>query len=697
MALVSMQNVTLSFTGTKILENLNVQIEKGQRICLLGRNGVGKTTLMRTLAGELKPDSGSVQVGQGVKVAYFSQTIPQNLNKTAYAIISEGLGEKGKLALRYHNAEKALEKEYNQTIADELEASRNALDKNDAWSSIDEIGKIMSKMEISGDWDYDSLSGGQKRRVILAGALVCSPDVILLDEPTNHLDIETIAWLEDFLLRLSTTLVFVTHDRMLLRRLATRIIELDRGKLYDWNCDYDTFLKRKADVLAAEEKDWERFDKKLAQEEVWIRRGIEARRTRNEGRVRALKKMREERKQRRERIGKANMKLMKAADSGYEVIEAENISFCYDTKPIIKDFSLRVVRGDKIGIVGANGCGKTTLVKLLLGKLQPTAGEIELGTNLEIMYFDQLRAQLDENKTVWENVSPDSDQVVLNGKPQHIVGYLQNFLFSPERAKTKISVLSGGEKNRVLLAKLFVSPANLLVLDEPTNDLDIETLELLEELLSEFKGTVLLICHDRTFLNNVVSSTLAFAQNGEVREIVGGYDEWLEERKSVNASPTPLTENSVSIKGVDGPQNTPFGRGCLKTIKLPKYKLTVIGKKLEIARITQPPTPNPEPRCLSIQTASGKGGQGGFLSSTGNTPSPAKKRKLTFKEKQELSSLPGMIEAAEKEVAEIQAKLADPFFYKSGENPNALNARISELEDLQLQYMERLEELSAFA
>ena len=657
-----MQNVTLSFTGTKILENLNVQIEKGQRICLLGRNGVGKTTLMRTLAGELKPDSGSVQVGQGVKVAYFSQTIPQNLNKTAYAIISEGLGEKGKLALRYHNAEKALEKEYSQTIADELEASRNALDKSDAWSSIDEIGKIMSKMEINGDWDYDSLSGGQKRRVILAGALVCGPDVLLLDEPTNHLDIETIAWLEDFLLRLSTTLVFVTHDRMLLKRLATRIIELDRGKLYDWNCDYDTFLKRKADVLAAEDKDWERFDKKLAQEEVWIRRGIEARRTRNEGRVRALKKMREERKQRRERIGKANMKLMKASDSGYEVIEAENISFSYDTKPIIKDFSLRVVRGDKIGIVGANGCGKTTLVKLLLGKLKPTAGEIDLGTNLEIMYFDQLRAQLDENKTVWENVSPDSDQVILNGKPQHIVGYLQNFLFSPERAKTKISVLSGGEKNRVLLAKLFVSPANLLVLDEPTNDLDIETLELLEELLNEFQGTVLLICHDRTFLNNVVSSTLVFAQNGEVREIVGGYDEWLEERKTINAT-------TSSGKG-DHNNTTPFSKGESHTIT---------------------------PFC--------KGGQGGFPSESPTTlsnnipatPATTKKRKLTFKEKQELAALPGMIEAAEKEVAEIQAKLADPLFYKSGENPNVLNARVSELEDLQLQYMERLEELSAFA
>ena len=632
MALVSMQNVSLSFTGTKILENLNVQIEKGQRICLLGRNGVGKTTLMRTLAGELKPDSGSVQVGQGVKVAYFSQTIPQNLFKKAYQIISEGLGEKGKLANRYHNAEKALEIEYTSAISDELEKCRTLLDKNDAWSCIDKIGKIISIMGIDGNWDYDSLSGGLKRRVILASALVCDPDVILLDEPTNHLDIETIAWLEDFLLRLSTTMVFVTHDRMLLKRLATRIIELDRGKLYDWDCDYDTFLRRKADVLAAEEKDWERFDKKLAQEEVWIRRGIEARRTRNEGRVRALKKMREERKQRRERIGIANMKLRKSEDSGYEVIEAENLSFSYGEKQIIKDFSIRIVRGDKIGIVGPNGCGKTTLVKLLLGELKPSCGTVELGTNLQIIYFDQLRAQLDENKTVWENVSPDSDQVVLNGKPQHIIGYLQNFLFSPERAKTRVSVLSGGEKNRVLLAKLFVSPANLLVLDEPTNDLDIETLELLEELISDFKGTLLLICHDRTFLNNVVSSTLVFAENGEIKEIVGGYDEWLQERKLEN-------EKSKQEKEV---------HSCANEIK-----------------------------------------------TTETNHSEQKPKKLTFKEKQELASLPKMIEDAEKEVADIQAKLADPLFYKSGENPNLLNKRISELEDLQLNYMERLEELQS--
>ena len=632
MALVSMQNVSLSFTGTKILENLNVQIEKGQRICLLGRNGVGKTTLMRTLAGELKPDSGSVQVGQGVKVAYFSQTIPQNLFKKAYQIISEGLGEKGKLANRYHNAEKALEIEYTSAVSDELEKCRTLLDKNDAWSCIDKIGKIISIMGIDGNWDYDSLSGGLKRRVILASALVCDPDVILLDEPTNHLDIETIAWLEDFLLRLSTTMVFVTHDRMLLKRLATRIIELDRGKLYDWDCDYDTFLRRKADVLAAEEKDWERFDKKLAQEEVWIRRGIEARRTRNEGRVRALKKMREERKQRRERIGIANMKLRKSEDSGYEVIEAENLSFSYGEKQIIKDFSIRIVRGDKIGIVGPNGCGKTTLVKLLLGELKPSCGTVELGTNLQIIYFDQLRAQLDENKTVWENVSPDSDQVVLNGKPQHIIGYLQNFLFSPERAKTRVSVLSGGEKNRVLLAKLFVSPAYLLVLDEPTNDLDIETLELLEELISDFKGTLLLICHDRTFLNNVVSSTLVFAENGEIKEIVGGYDEWLQERKLEN-------EKSKQEKEV---------HSCANEIKTNE-----------------------------------------------TNHSEQKPKKLTFKEKQELASLPKMIEDAEKEVADIQAKLADPLFYKSGENPNLLNKRISELEDLQLNYMERLEELQS--
>jgi ATP-binding cassette subfamily F protein uup len=636
MALVSMQNVSLSFTGTKILEDLNIQIEKGQRICLLGRNGVGKTTLMRTLAGELKPDFGSVQVGQGVKIAYFSQSIPQNLCKNAYEIIAEGLGEKGKLANLYHKTEKALEKEYSAELSDELEKCRSILDKNDAWSCLDQIGKIMSRMGIDSEWEYDSLSGGQKRRVILASALVCEPDVILLDEPTNHLDIETIAWLEDFLLRLSTTMVFVTHDRMLLRRLATRIIELDRGKLYDWTCDYDTFLRRKAEVLAAEEKDWERFDKKLAQEEIWIRRGIEARRTRNEGRVRALKKMREERKQRRERIGTAKMKLMKSADSGFEVIEAENISFSYGEKQIIKDFSLRIVRGDKIGIVGANGCGKTTLVKLLLGELKPTSGSVELGTNLHIMYYDQLRAQLDENKTVWENVSPDSDQVILNGKPQHIVGYLQNFLFSPERAKTKISVLSGGEKNRVLLAKLFVSPANLLVLDEPTNDLDIETLELLEELISDFQGTVLLICHDRTFLNNVVSSTLVFAENGEIKEIVGGYDEWLEERKLQSEEKAKQAEEAKNNK-----------------------------TELKNNEISQ------------------------------NTSNVQKPKKLSFKEKQELAALPKMIEDAEKEVAEIQAKLSDPLFYKTGENPNVLNQRISELEDAQLNYMERLEELQA--
>ena len=636
MALVSMQNVSLSFTGTKILEDLNVQIEKGQRICLLGRNGVGKTTLLRTLAGELKPDSGSVQVGQGVKVAYFSQTIPQNLSKKAYYIVAEGLGEKGLLALKYHNAEKAIQTAYSIEVSNELEICREKLDKNDAWDSLDKIGKILSLMNIDGDWDYDALSGGQKRRVILASALVCGPDVILLDEPTNHLDIETIAWLEDFLLRLSTTLVFVTHDRMLLRRLATRIIELDRGKLYDWNCDYDTFLRRKADVLAAEEKDWERFDKKLAQEEVWIRRGIEARRTRNEGRVRALKKMREERKQRRERIGMAKMKLIKSADSGYEVIEADNISFSYGEKQIIKDFSIRIVRGDKIGIVGANGCGKTTLVKLLLGELKPNSGTIDLGTNLQIIYFDQLRAQLDENKTVWENVSPDSDQVILNGKPQHIVGYLQNFLFSPERAKTKISVLSGGEKNRVLLAKLFVSPANLLVLDEPTNDLDIETLELLEEMISDFQGTVLLICHDRTFLNNVVSSTLVFAENGEIKEIVGGYDEWLQERK------IQAEEKALQME---------------------------------------------EAKNQRIEAKNAENHQ-----SVSNNQKP---KKLSFKEKQELAALPKMIEDAEKEVADIQARMADPLFYKSGENPNLLNKRIAELEDAQLIYMERLEELQA--
>jgi len=628
MALVSLQNVSLSFGGTVILENLNLQIEKNQRICLLGRNGAGKTTLMRTLAGEVKPDSGTVQTGTDVRVSYFAQNIPLDLQGSAFAIIADALGESGRLIVSYHEAENAL-KAGSPDAAEELEVLRQQMDKLEAWKLLDDIGRIISRMDIDGDWRYESLSGGQKRRVLLAAALVSQPDVLLLDEPTNHLDIDTIAWLEDFLLRTGITILFVTHDRMLLRRLANRIIEVDRGRIYDWECNYDTFLARKEEVLAAEMKDWERFDKKLAQEEVWIRKGVKARGSRNEGRVKALKKMREERKQRRQHVGKVNMQISQAANSGRDVIEAKNISFAYGDKQIIRDFSLKICRGDKIGVVGANGCGKTTLVKLLLGQLQPATGEVSYGTSLETVYFDQMRAQLDEQKTVWENVQPSGDTVEVDGRSIHIITYMQNFLFNSERAKTKVSILSGGERNRVLLARLFTMPANLLVLDEPTNDLDIETLELLEELLVEFGGTVLLICHDRTFLNNVVSSTVAFAGNGEVREIIGGYDEWMAERRVLE----------------DAQQKA---------------------QEAERARQAQ------QARAAASE----------------NRP-----QKLSFKEKQELQSLPGMIQAAETEISEIQKRLADPSFYKSGENSGQLHSRLLELEENLMVWLERWEEL----
>ncbi len=628
MALVSLQNVSLSFAGTVILENLNLQIEKNQRICLLGRNGAGKTTLMRTLAGEVKPDRGVVQTGQDVRISYFAQNIPLDLHGLAFNIIAGGLGGRGELIIRYHAAEQRLKAD-EHGAAEELHDLREQIDKLEAWKCLEDIGRIISRMDIDGEWQYENLSGGQKRRVLLAAALVSQPDVLLLDEPTNHLDIDTIAWLEDFLLRTGITILFVTHDRMLLRRLANRIVELDRGSMYDWECNYETFLARKEEVLAAEMKDWERFDKKLAQEEVWIRKGVKARGSRNEGRVKALKKMRDERRQRRLHSGKVNMQISQSANSGRDVIEAANLSFSYGERKIVDNFSLKICRGDKIGVVGANGCGKTTLIRLLLGQLQPTAGEVRYGTSLEIVYFDQMRAQLDEQKTVWENVQPTGDTVDVNGRSVHIITYLQNFLFTSERAKTKVSVLSGGERNRVLLARLFASPANVLVLDEPTNDLDIETLELLEELLVEFSGTVLLICHDRTFLNNVVSSTVVFAGNGEVREIVGGYDDWMSERRA--------REEEI-----------------LKTQEAEKARQQQAAK----------------------------------AAASENRP-----QKISFKEKQELQALPGLIQATEAEISDLQAKLGDPTFYKLGENAAQLHNHLLELEEKLMVWLERWEEL----
>ena len=537
MALAALQNVSIAFGGQQLLDRAGLHIEKNQRICLLGRNGSGKTTLMKILKGQLSPDSGTLHTAPGLRVSYFSQDIPQDLEGSVFEIIARGLGKRGEVLVEYHREEQRLSHNHNADHA-LFHRLQEEMDSLHAWAALEEIGKITSKMSLNSEWQYCSLSGGQKRRVLLASALVSEPDLLLLDEPTNHLDIDTITWMEDFLQRLQASVLFVTHDRMFLRKLATRIVELDRGRLFDWSCDYDTFLERKQAAIEAQEKEWEKFDKKLAEEEIWIRQGVRERRTRNEGRVRELMKMREDRKQRRQREGTASMTLAEAQKSGKLVVEAKGLSYSYEGEPLIRDFSTLIARGDKIGIIGPNGCGKTTLVKLLLGELPPQSGSLRLGTNLSVTYFDQLREQIDEDKNVWENVLPAGDFVTINGRNRHIITYLQDFLFTPDRAKTPVSHLSGGERSRLLLARLFTKAANFLVLDEPTNDLDAETLELLEELLVNFQGTLLLICHDRAFLNNVVTSTFVFSGgNGKIDEYVGGYDDWLEQRPTERLQP----------------------------------------------------------------------------------------------------------------------------------------------------------------
>ncbi len=526
MALVSMQDVSVSFGGPLLLDRVNLQIESGERIGLVGRNGVGKSTLMRLIDGDVLPDEGTIIRRQGARIALLPQEVPQELQGTTSEVVASGL----------ENGDGGLDPSYDGT----------------EWREQLQVEKIMSLMNLDPQALFETLSAGLKRRVLLARGLVKDPDVLLLDEPTNHLDIEAIGWMEEFLLRFSGTLVFVTHDRMFLRRLATRIVELDRGNLFDWSCDYETFRKRKHAALEAEEEQWIQFDKKLAREEVWIRQGIKARRTRNEGRVRELIKMREVRRSRRERMGSVRMRAQEAVRTGKLVIEADSISCGYgNDAPVIRDFSTLIMRGDKVGIIGPNGSGKTTLLRLLLGDLQPQTGTVRHGSHLEVSYFDQLRAQLDEDKSVVENVAEGNDTILFSGRPRHIIGYLQDFLFSPERARSPARILSGGERNRLLLARLFTRPSNVLVMDEPTNDLDTETLELLEELLLDYMGTLLLVSHDRVFLNNVVTSTLVLEGAGRVGEYVGGYDDWLLQRK---IEPRIKEEKASAGKGKPKPR-----------------------------------------------------------------------------------------------------------------------------------------------
>ena len=530
MPLLNLRDITLAFGGPPLFDGISLQIEPGDRLCLMGRNGTGKSTLLKLIAGELTPEGGEIQRQQGLKVAAVSQDVPLDVNGSVYDVVASGMGDAAEVLAQYHHVAHELALTGSEVLLSELEELQHRLEETGGWSLHRSVEQILNRLSLDADDEFAVLSGGTKRRALLARALISSPDILILDEPTNHLDIDTIVWLEDFLVRQVKTLLFVTHDRAFARKIANRVAELDRGRLYSFSCGYDEFVERREALLEAEISRRAEFDKKLAREEAWIRQGIKARRTRNEGRVRALKTLREEYRQRRDRVGTAKVQLQEAERSGALVAEMERVTFGYGDQPIIRDFSTTIMRGDKVGIIGPNGSGKTTLLRLLLGDLEPQTGTVRLGTRREVLYFGQMREQLDLDKSVQENVGEGNDTVTVGGKPRHVIGYLQDFLFSPERARSPVSILSGGERNRLLLAKMFTRPANVLVMDEPTNDLDAETLDLLDDLLVEYGGTLLLVSHDREFLNNVVTSTLVLEGNGVVREYVGGYDDWLQHK-----------------------------------------------------------------------------------------------------------------------------------------------------------------------
>ena len=602
MSLFSLLDVSLSFGGPFVLEKANFQVDPGERVCLLGRNGAGKSTLMKVIAGEIKADTGQVFREPGAVFTHLTQEVPLDLTGDVRALVASGL--------------------------------RPPHDHEEEWERDVRVDSLLERLQLPHEADFSSLSGGLKRRALLARALAGQPDLLLLDEPTNHLDIDSILWLEEFLLTERLSLFFVTHDRAFLRRLATRIVDLDRGRLASWACDYDTYLVRKQEVMEAEERQQALFDKKLAQEEVWIRKGVKAQRSRAQGRIHALMQMRAERAARRDRVGNATLKLAEAERSGVKVVEAEGVSFSFpDGRPLVRDFSTVITRGDKIGLIGPNGAGKTTLVKLLLGQLTPTAGTLKHGTNLEVVYFDQFRAQIDDNKTVADNVADGNTTVTVDGRSRHVISYLQDFLFAPDRARTPARVLSGGERNRLLLARLFTKPANVLVMDEPTNDLDAETLDLLEDLLVEYQGTLLVVSHDRDFLDNVVASTFVFEGDGHIGEYVGGYTDWLKEKEkeAARAAAAALAKAAAAEKSA--------------------------------------PTPS----------------------------SAGKQKKLSNKEQKELTELPAQIEAIEAEQEKLGRKLGDPAFYQkeSIATVSAVKERLDALEAQHAAAFARWEDLES--
>ena len=554
MGLVRINYVSVSFGGSRLLDGVTLQIEPGERIGLLGRNGCGKSTFMKLLSGEIPPDSGEIVRIGDVSVAMLPQDVPDGLEGTVYDVVASGGMEHARLLREYHDLTIRITRKSDEGLIRALEKVQHRIDTSGAWHYHQRVKTVIAQTAIDENALFRDLSAGMKRRVFLARALLTEPELLLLDEPTNHLDVATILWLEEFLLKYGKTLMFVTHDRAFLQRLATRIVEIDRGRLISFTCDYTTYLERRMALLEAQEKQWSEFDRKLAREEVWIRQGVKARRTRDEGRVRALMRMRDERARRQEQTGVCRFSIEEAERSGRMVADVKAVSFAWGDRKIVEGFSTTIIRGDRVGIIGPNGCGKTTLLKILLGELAPQQGTVRLGTNITVAYFDQLRSQLDENRTLRENIGGGNDMIVTGSTSRHVVGYLQDFLFSPERTMSPVSSLSGGERNRLLLAKLFIVPSNVLVLDEPTNDLDAETLEMLEEKLLEYNGTILMVSHDREFLNNVVTSTIVFEDDGSLQEYVGGYDDWLRQRNLSIPAPGPAAPKDRKQKKERVPQ-----------------------------------------------------------------------------------------------------------------------------------------------
>ncbi len=743
MTQIWMNNVSVSLGGPLLLEGASLPIEAGERIGLLGRNGAGKSTLLKLLHGDLPPDAGEIVRGPEVRVSLLPQEVPEALPGTVYDIVASGGQGHLDLLHQYHELTMRLAHgggagaggpsaggagaggagaggagAGGAGLLKELERVQHRLETSGAWHFHQQVEQVISLTNLDEDAEFGTLSAGLKRRVLLARALANEPDVLLLDEPTNHLDIDAIIWLEDFLLKFAGTLVFVTHDRAFLQRVATRIVEIDRGRLLSFDCGYAAYLERRQAMFDAEEKGWQDFDKKLAKEEVWIRQGIKARRTRNEGRVRALEQLRLERQARRERMGDVQMAIVEASRSGRLVVGAEKISFAYGARPgiaraaeraaadaapgttpdagggarpgtapapIVKDFSTTIIRKDRVGILGPNGSGKTTLLKLLLGELEPQSGRVRLGANLQIAYFDQLRAELDEERSLRDSIADGGDTVKAAGASRHVVGYLQDWLFSPDQIQAPVRQLSGGERNRLLLARLFSAPSNVLVLDEPTNDLDAETLALLEERLLTYSGTILLVSHDRAFLNNVVTSTIVFEGDGRLREYVGGYDDWLRQRKARRGATAGATAGAAAAG--EG-SSMPFKKTCAERSALSvrssvrsSVQSSVRGKSgVSHSVSTDMPTSAPA---------------GSARASTGAATPP--KRKLSYKETKELEALPQTIEALEAERDGLATTLSSSEFYAANDSAQvaAAHAQLAALEQGLAEAFERWAELEA--